>query len=513
MCDTAHTKIAEQLPSPPICHAVVQRAGIRRHREDSSTRVLFGDKRRLDRYNPATSLLTIRSQWHRCRSLAGETETHNQSQTDMAKGTRQSDRNRGGRASGVTDIAGEVRPLPLDSLRYDPKNPRIVEQIGENPTQPQIQALLLGDEMKARELVPSFIENGYIPCEPLIVRPFRGEHIVIEGNRRLAALRSMVESDEPEERQAVERFGLTNPPCLLFEGDEKQLLAYLGLRHLSKTKDWGTSAKAAFVERVLRAGFDLPNAGRLTNVTTSALRLMLLTRRLFVEANELGLDLTSAGAEGETIFWHLGDAIRRTNTKKYLSLEENANPLNAPSYDQSKFENLIAWLYGNSKTRQMRIIGSIRDIASLDQCLGNERARRALENGANIEEAKAELEAAGATIAGHIERAQRSIERATGGPILFYQAKNSTFDLKEHPEEFGRIPEILHDWFGRRWNQSRCVVPVLATNTVLTLEMKDRIFTARGSAVGTHLIDAVDIVCAEFTDDQHACRRHDCSVY
>ncbi|MCI0376884.1 MAG: ParB N-terminal domain-containing protein [Gemmataceae bacterium] len=309
-----------------------------------------------------------------------------------------------------------MKRIQLDLLRYDPKNPRVVERLGENPSQAHIEQLLLGTEMKARELVPSFIENGYIPYEPLIVRPQGNNFLVVEGNRRLAALRSMSQSEDPDESKAVTEHRLDGAPCFVFGGDEKQLLAYLGLRHLSKTKDWSTSAKGAFVERVLNAGIELREAGRLTNTTTSALRLILLTRRLFEEANQLGLELTSGGADGETVFWHLGDAVRRTHTKTYLKLEENPNPLVVPEYDQTKFEYLIGWLYGNVKTRQLPIISSIRDIKLLDSCLGNDRAQKALENGASLTEAGEELEAAGVTIAGHIERARRSVERASGGP-------------------------------------------------------------------------------------------------
>jgi hypothetical protein len=102
--------------------------------------------------------------------------------------------------------------------------------------------------------------------------------------------------------------------------------------------------------------------------------------------------------------------------------------------------------------------------------------------------------------------------RGWSGPILLYQAKNTNFELKDHPEEFARMPEILHDWFGRRWNQHRAVLPVLATNSVLTMEMKDGIYEARGDA-GVHMLDAVDILCAEFADAQHWTRRQHCIVY
>ncbi len=319
------------------------------------------------------------------------------------------------KASGASpDVGRKIMYIPLGRLRYDASNPRVVERLGADPPQEDVERVLLG-EMRARELVPSFIENGYLPWEPLIVRKKGDAYEAIEGNRRLAALRSMAASQEPEEQEAVQTHRLDRVPCLLFDGQDRELMAYLGLRHLSKTKDWSTSAKARFVERVLKQGVGLAEAGRLTNTTTDALRLMLLTRRLFEQAVDLGLDVATAGAEGETFFWHLGDAVRRTRTKRYLNLVEGPDPLSTPSYDQSNLENLIGWLYGSSKTDQRRVIKSIRDIAKLDRCLANERAVRALEAGATLDQAEEELEAAGAGIAGHLERAARSIERACGG--------------------------------------------------------------------------------------------------
>ena len=152
----------------------------------------------------------------------------------------------------------------------------------------------------------------------MIVRPVKDHFIVLEGNRRLAALRSMQKSQDAEEIAAFKKHKLNEVPCTVFEGGDRQLLAYLGLRHLSKTKDWSPSAKGSFVERVLKAGMDLREAGRLTNTSLHGLRQILLTRRLFESAGSLGLDLPGSGAEGETTFWHLGDAVRRTRTKEYL---------------------------------------------------------------------------------------------------------------------------------------------------------------------------------------------------
>lgn len=329
-----------------------------------------------------------------------------------------------------------IRPLPkaeyieIEKLDFDPTNPRIVERLGKHPTQPQISELILGESvgMGARELIPSFMINGYLPYEPLIVRPEkRGRHVVLEGNRRLAALLAMRDSKDPDERAAFVRHRLERVPCVIFRGDEEQELAYLALRHVSKTKDWTASAKAAFIERMLKSGEDLEGAAQRANVTKNALRQMLLVRRLFERAESLGLEMPSYsprsaslraswdGSDGDITFWHLGDAVRRTRTKQYLNLVENEDPLEQPDLDEGRFEKLVGWIYGNSKTGQTRLIASIRDVPDLDKCLAHAKSIEALEAGASISDALEEAEAAGAKVNAHLERAKSSVQRATGG--------------------------------------------------------------------------------------------------
>ncbi len=104
--------------------------------------------------------------------------------------------------------------------------------------------------------------------------------------------------------------------------------------------------------------------------------------------------------------------MKLSNTSSNLRLQENPDPLIAPGYDEDRFEKLITWLYGNPKTKQSSLIKSIRDIPDLNSCLGDRRSIKALENGVNLKEALEELEAAGATIAAHLDRAKRSIQRA-----------------------------------------------------------------------------------------------------
>jgi len=101
--------------------------------------------------------------------------------------------------------------------------------------------------------------------------------------------------------------------------------------------------------------------------------------------------------------------------------------------------------------------------------------------------------------------------RSWGGPIAFYQSKNTGFELESHPEEFSRIPSIAEDWFGKKINTGRRIIPVLALNTVLTVDLKEKIYAARGEQ-GVHILDAVDILAAEHLQDEHETRKCGCLV-
>jgi len=76
------------------------------------------------------------------------------------------------------------------SLQLDPKNPRIPE-LGKSPSQREIAAELIRHD-DAYDLARSIAEQGYFPTETLIATKERGELVILEGNRRLTALKCLL---------------------------------------------------------------------------------------------------------------------------------------------------------------------------------------------------------------------------------------------------------------------------------------------------------------------------------
>lgn len=86
------------------------------------------------------------------------------------------------------------RPLATPSLDLDPNNPRLPELAldggdGEGLSEQARILRFLYENDVLEELMESYIANGFFESEPLIVLPeVAGRRVVVEGNRRLAAL-------------------------------------------------------------------------------------------------------------------------------------------------------------------------------------------------------------------------------------------------------------------------------------------------------------------------------------
>ena len=87
--------------------------------------------------------------------------------------------------------------VPVEQLRLDPGNPRLIGD-GIDITDEAIVARLYR-AAELNELLESISTNGYLDIEPLVVMedpdPQSERLIVLEGNRRLAALRLLREPD------------------------------------------------------------------------------------------------------------------------------------------------------------------------------------------------------------------------------------------------------------------------------------------------------------------------------
>lgn len=153
--------------------------------------------------------------------------------------------------------------IPIKHLAFDFENPRLT--MGEKIRGDEAMVSFLWHQMAVDEIVDSIAANGFFREEPLIVIPEQpgkadpkvDKFVVVEGNRRLAAVRLLLDNGLqtkigakglPTVDQTL-RSELASLPVGIYDRRE-YVWAYLGFRHINGPKPWDALGKAQFVARV-----------------------------------------------------------------------------------------------------------------------------------------------------------------------------------------------------------------------------------------------------------------------
>lgn len=275
--------------------------------------------------------------------------------------------------------------VSADLLDFDPENPRFAGQM-TGRSQDEIQKLIFREPHYASELVDSLVENGFIDYEPLVVRRRGGRFVVVEGNRRLAAIK---EIREHTDKYAGRKSDLDSIPVLVFpdkpdEQHQNEMRVYLGVRHLLGFREWPPISKAQFLERESQAPGGLDRVLKETRLSKSQARRFLLPYRLLQRAH---IQLP----KGED-FWVIGEALQRSGIKKFLELDVDPKTLEIKSYNKKNLSLLLGDLYGAKKGTQRdasaKVVYDTRDLSRLARVLESEKATSVLHGGKSIEQAE-----------------------------------------------------------------------------------------------------------------------------
>lgn len=159
----------------------------------------------------------------------------------------------------------QVTYVELALLDFDAGNPRFGRTADAPRSQTEILDFIV-NEFSVDDVLSSIAVNGFFVAEPLICREQdTGSRLtVVEGNRRLAAC--LILANDPRARnqsRKVEQFKrmreesgrepFSDVPVIRFGRHEKEkdLLSYLGVRHIAASQGWDSYAKAAWIARVV----------------------------------------------------------------------------------------------------------------------------------------------------------------------------------------------------------------------------------------------------------------------
>jgi hypothetical protein len=274
-----------------------------------------------------------------------------------------------------------------DDLLFDSSNPRFGGDLGSK-TQGEIQDFIFGKPHYASELVDSLLENGFIDYEPLVVRKNGNKFIVVEGNRRLAAVKHILSNPE---RFSGKIEDLKSLPVLIFpdKPDPEQaseMSVYLGVRHLFGFREWPPRSKARFLDERIISKETLNQVIRELGVSKQEIRRLLIPYRLLKDA--------SLQLPPDEDFWVLGESLGRTGVKDFLQLDVDSDTLQIRKANKGNLKMLLNDLYGEVvpgkrfvRDRASARVTDTRDLSRYSKVLSSPEARKVIRSGGSLEQA------------------------------------------------------------------------------------------------------------------------------
>jgi ParB-like nuclease domain len=290
----------------------------------------------------------------------------------------------------------DSRPIEVSLLDFDQKNPRFPKEVAEGSVELLLERFVRDERLL--EIIDSIGDQGYFPGEPLLVVPTKGgRYTVVEGNRRLAALKLLTgELEAPEGRISVEKAvdeAKVRPesvPCLVFKR-ENQILRYLGFRHITGIKSWSALQKARYVQRLRNENYanhpieeGLRLLARETGSKASYMGQVLTALALYEQAereNFFGLEVSADDID----FSILSTALSYANIAEYLGLEGRTD-LDLESLNKRHLKNLFLWLFV-AKNNQKSIVGESRNLKKLAAIVASPNAVKELLKEGRLDEA------------------------------------------------------------------------------------------------------------------------------
>ena len=303
---------------------------------------------------------------------------------------------------------GIIQWFPFDKLLLDAENPRLPERI-RGQSQSEILRYLR-EQGVLEELARSYLDNGFFQHEPLIlVRDGVDEkYTVVEGNRRLAALKILHRSPEADDigfvdidPSAAQLEDLAKIPCFLI-ADRDQIHAYIGFRHIGGLKTWPPEAKARYllaeVRGLVEASVVDPfrELGRRVGSNAQGVRTPYLAIRILLYARE-EFSLNVAYIQDHRFgVWlrcmNSGDIRRYIGLGQARTYQEIEDALGAIDRE------LLAEVLGDLEStggRSRAVLGDSRDVTVYGRVLTDERARATLRKTGDLSLAKQVIEELG----------------------------------------------------------------------------------------------------------------------
>jgi hypothetical protein len=253
----------------------------------------------------------------------------------------------------------------VDDLFLDQTNPRLGRRMVKSGLT-QKQLLDVMKDWTLDELAESFIASGFWPHEALLVvretvGTKKNQLVVVEGNRRLAALKCLkaaVDGHAPGKYWS-ELAAANSIPDELFDEvpyieipSRSHVSAYLGFRHVTGIKEWKPAEKAQYIAKLIEEeGLTYDDVRRRIGSKTPTVRAHYISYRLLLQMDDReDVDIEKVEQKFSVLYL----SLRTLGVQEYLHIDIKASPEKTlqpvPKRHLKNLANFARWLFGDEKT-------------------------------------------------------------------------------------------------------------------------------------------------------------------
>ncbi len=285
----------------------------------------------------------------------------------------------------------EYERVPLKDLYLDSANPRLVEYVEDtHPTQDELLRVLW-QQMAVDELAMSIAASGYFDYEPLFVAEEGRKLVVIEGNRRLAAVKLLLDEESRKTLRATDLPPITPSRARqlaelpVIRTTRKDAWQYLGFKHVNGPAKWDSYAKAQYIAQV-RDEFEIPLDEIAEQIGDKHRTVQRLYRALMVveQAETKGVFRRDNRHKGHFSFSHLYIGLDYEGISSFIKLRDESDESSEPVPPRriKALGELCTWLFGDkSLDLPPKVESQNPHLRQLNEVLRSEEATASLRAG------------------------------------------------------------------------------------------------------------------------------------
>ena len=353
--------------------------------------------------------------------------------------------------------------VSVEQLRLDRQNPRLTGQAGRHSDEALVAELYRSAELD--ELLQSMSSNGYLDIEPLVVMegPKNGELVVLEGNRRLAAVRLLLEPAFVSRIRSHEGLNLTIPEIpdrlrptfdqvtVYRVSDRIQARPLIGFKHINGPQKWDAYAKARFAAKWYKeskdSGVGLDEIARAIGDRHDTIKRMVSAIYVLEQASNEALFEVEDRYPKKFNFSHLYTALSRSEYMGYLGLASgwaryDPEPDPVPADRTGELRQVLRWIYGYRPDDEKHVVKRQNpDIKRLGEVLAKPEAIHELKITGNLDRAHEVAEPVTARFTKSLIESRRALQAAVGSVRAYDGRDESLLGISEDIKE---TADVLH---------------------------------------------------------------------